>query len=85
MILDCVRQVFGWFQGFSSVFQRRFSYAVFGRNFPRCFLMEAFLREMFSSLACAMAMRVNDGVFFFLGLYSGSLTNGDVFLGSGSF
>ena len=36
---------------------------------------------MFSSLACAIAMRVNDGVFFFLGLYSGSLTRGDVFLG----
>ena len=34
---------------------------------------------MFWSLACAMAMRVKDGVFFFLGLYSGRLTNGDVF------
>ena len=42
--------------------------------------MEAFLREMFLSLACAMAMRVKDGVFFFLGLYSGRLTRGEVFL-----
>ena len=40
---------------------------------------------MFSSLACAMAMRVNEGVFFFLGLYSGRLTNRDVFLGLLSF
>ena len=36
---------------------------------------------MFSSLACAIAMRVNEDVFFFRGLYSGSLTRGDVFLG----
>lgn len=43
--------------------------------------MEAFLREMFLSLACAMAMRVKDGVFFFLGLYSGRDTRGDVFFG----
>ena len=42
--------------------------------------MEAFLREMFLSLACAMAMRVNDGVFFVLGLYSGSLTRGEALL-----
>jgi len=47
--------------------------------------MEAFLREMFLSLACAMAMRVKDGVFFFLGLYSGRDTRGEVFLGLPSF
>jgi len=47
--------------------------------------MAAFLREMFLSLACAMAMRVNDGVFFFLGLYSGRLTRGEVFFGLCSF
>lgn len=71
--------------GFSSSFHKRFSYADFGRNFPRCFLMEDFLWEMFSSLAWAMAMRVNEGVFFFMGLYAGSLTKGEVFLGLLSF
>ena len=47
--------------------------------------MDAFLWEMFSSLACAMAMRVNEGVFFFLGLYSGRLTRGEVLFGLLSF
>ena len=35
---------------------------------------------MFWSLAWAMAILVNDGVFFLRGLYSGSLTNGDFLL-----
>lgn len=56
-----------------------------GRNFPRYFLMEDFLREMFLSLPCAMAMRVKDGVFFFLGLYSGRDTRDEVFFGLLSF
>ena len=56
-----------------------------GRNFPRYFLIEDFLREMFLSLACAMAMRVKDGVFFFLGLYSGRDTRGEAFFGLFSF
>ncbi len=36
---------------------------------------------MFLSLACAIAMRVKDGVFLFLGLYSGRDTRGEVFFG----
>ena len=47
--------------------------------------MDDFLRETFSSLACATAMRVKDGVFFFLGLYSGRDTRGEVFFGLLSF
>ncbi len=35
---------------------------------------------MFWSLACAMAMRVNDGFLVFLGLYSGRETRGEVLL-----
>ncbi len=47
--------------------------------------MDDFRREMFLSLACAMAMRVKDGVFFFLGLYFGRDTRGEVFFGLLSF
>jgi hypothetical protein len=43
--------------------------------------MDALLREMFSSLACAVAMRVKDGIFFFRGLYSGRDAKGEVFFG----
>ena len=68
------------FYGFSSVFQRRFSYAVFGWNFPRCFFIDDFFRDMFCNLPWAIDIRVKEGVFVFLGLYSGRLTNGDFFL-----
>ena len=47
--------------------------------------MDDFLREMFWSRAWATATRVKDGFFFFLGLYSGSLTKGEVFFGLFSF
>lgn len=43
--------------------------------------MDDFFREMFLSLACAIAIRVRDGVFFFFGLYSGRDTIDEVFFG----